>query len=231
MRNQPYFPKREGDQLTWFTNLQTKITKYFDALDIGAARQAKITLCLSWLIWAWQAYLPARRQDATTATTWRDNLATGDSDSAISALLPVPAALTPPAGAPFFGMLSWLFEEIGRWKKAEGYSEPIGEDLGLTGPEAQPHTDPPALREGDVAQNHIELLFTLWEHDGVWIESQRQGDAGFTFLATDTASPYNDTRPVKTPGQAEWRDYRACWWDADTASMVFGPVLRVLVAG
>jgi hypothetical protein len=39
------------------------------------------------------------------------------------------------------------------------------------------------------------------------------------------------TRPVKAPGQAEWRDYRACWWDNDTASMAFGPVLRVLVSG
>ena len=53
----------------------------------------------------------------------------------------------------------------------------------------------------------------------------------FSFLATDTSSPYFDTSPVKTPGQAEWRDYRACWWDNDIASMAFGPVLRVLVTG
>jgi hypothetical protein len=66
-------------------------------------------------------------------------------------------------------MLTWLFEEIAHWKKAEGY--------------------------------------------------------------TDTTSPYTDTRPVKTAGQAEWRDYRACWWDGDTASMAFGPVVRVLVNG
>jgi hypothetical protein len=40
-----------------------------------------------------------------------------------------------------------------------------------------------------------------------------------------------DNRPVKTAGQAEWRDYRACWWDADEATLAFGPVLRVLVNG
>jgi hypothetical protein len=39
------------------------------------------------------------------------------------------------------------------------------------------------------------------------------------------------TRTVKTPGQAEWRDYRACWWDNDTPTMQFGSVLRVLVNG
>jgi len=40
-----------------------------------------------------------------------------------------------------------------------------------------------------------------------------------------------DNRPVKMAGQAEWRDYRACWWDGDVASYAFGPVLRVLVNG
>jgi hypothetical protein len=128
-------------------------------------------------------------------------------------------------------MLTWLFEEIARWKKAEGFTDTIGQDLGIVGAGAVVHTDPPVLGGSAVGQNNAELDFTLYEHDGVYIESQRQGDAGFAFLGTDTASPYNDTRPVKTPGQAEWRDYRACWWDNDTASMAFGPVLRVLVNG
>jgi hypothetical protein len=84
--------------------------------------------------------------------------------------------------------------------------------------------DPPALAAGNVAQNSTTITLTS-------IESQRQAESGFVFLATDTASPYEDNRPVKTPGRAEWRDYRACWWDSDTASMAFGPVLRVLVNG
>ena len=82
-----------------------------------------------------------------------------------------------------------------------------------------------------MAQNSVELDFNLYEHDGVWIESQRQGEGGFAFLSTDTGSPYVDNRPVKMAGQAEWRDYRACWWDGDVASYAFGPVLRVLVNG
>jgi hypothetical protein len=231
MPNQPYFPNREGDQIKWFTNIQSKITPYFTALDISAARQTKLQLVLAWLIWAWQTYLPARRQDAPAATAWRNALATGTSDATTQTLPPTPPALTPPAGTPFFGMLTWLFEEIGRWKKAEGYTDTIGQSLGIVGATASPHTDPPVLAEGDVAQNSIKITFTLYEHDGVWIESQRQAEPGFLFLATDTASPYEDNRPVKTPGQAEWRDYRACWWDSDTASMAFGPVLRVLVGG
>lgn len=231
MPNQPYFPPREGDQTAFFTNIQTKIASYYTALDISATRQARLTLCLNWLIWSWQAYLPARRQDAPAATSWRNALGTGTSDTATDCTPPQPAALTPPTGTPFFGMLTWLFEEIARWKKAEGYTDTIGKDLGIIGAAAQPHTDPPVLAKGAVSGTNVELDFTLYEHTGIWIESQRQGEPAFTPLATDTASPYVDNRPLKTPGQPEWRDYRACWWDSDTATLAFGPVLRVIVGG
>jgi hypothetical protein len=231
MANQPYYPSREGNQLLWFDNIRTKIAAYFTALDISLARQAKIQLVLTWLIWAWQTYLPARRQDAPAATSWRNQLATGTGDASTNAAPPTPAALTPPVGTPFFGMLTWLFEEIARWKKTEGYTDTIGQDLGIVGAAPVAHTDPPVLSQGVVGLNSVELTFPIYEHGGVYLESMVQGDSVFAFLATDSASPYLDTRPVKTPGQAEWRDYRACWWDNDTASMVFGPVLRVLVNG
>ena len=231
MPNQPFYPAREGDQGLLFTNIQTKIPNYYTDLEISATRQAKLTLVLSWLIWAWQIYLPSRRTDPTTATAWRQQLASGTSDATTNTAPPVPATLPPPAGTPFYGMLSWLFDEIGRWKKAEGYTAAIGADLGIVGAAAISHTDPPTLWQGDVAQNSVEICTNIYEHDGAWLESQRQGETGFTFLATETTSPYVDTRPVKTPGQAEWRDYRACWWDANTASYAFGPVLRVLENG
>lgn len=231
MANQPFYPTREGDQGLWFTNLQSKSAKYYTALEISPARQAKLTLVLNWLVWTWQIYLPARRADAPAATSWRQELATGSSNDSTDTTPPAPAVLTPPADTPFFGMLTWLFSEIARWKKAEGYTNTIGADLNIVGSVAPVHTNPPALAAGDVAQNSVELDFNLYEHDGIWIESQRQGETAFSFLATDTGSPYVDNRPVKTPGQAEWRDYRACWWDNDTATMAFGPVLRVLVNG
>ena len=231
MANQPYWPKREGDQGLMLTNIQTKIPKYYTDLEISTTRQAKLTLVLAWLIWAWQIYLPSRRTDPTTATKWRQQLASGTSDETTKTTPPLPAELTPPAGTPFFGMLSWLFEEIARWKKAEGYTDAIGADLGVIGAAAVAHTDPPALWPGDVAQNSVEICTNFYEHDGAWLESQRQGETAFTFLAIETTSPYVDNRPVKTPGQAEWRDYRACWWDSNAASYAFGPVLRVLVNG
>ena len=231
MANQPYFPNQEGKQGPFFNDLQTKASKYYPDLEITTDRQAKLTLVLAWLIWAWQIYLPARRKDTPAATSWREDLAYGVSDETTNTAPPVPAILVPPTGTPFYGMLTWLFEEIGRWKKAQGYTDSIGADLGIIGPAPVAHTDPPQLWQGNVAQNSVEILTTFYEHAGASLESLRQGETVFSFLAIMTSSPYTDTRPVKTPGQAEWRDYRACWWDNDTASMQFGPVLRVLVNG
>ncbi len=231
MANQPFFPGREGDQVLWFSNLQSKAAGYYTPLDISTGRQTKLTLTLNWLIWTWQVYAPTRRPEGPASTKWRNDIATGTPDPMTSAVPPVPASLTPPSGTPYFGMLTWLFEEIARWKTAEGYTDTIGKDLGVIGAAATTHTDPPGLTQGKLALNSVELLFTLYEHDGVWIECQRQGDAGFSSVGSDTASPWTDTRPVKVPGTPEWRDYRACWWDHSTPSMQFGPVLRVIVNG
>jgi hypothetical protein len=89
--------------------------------------------------------------------------------------------------------------------------QPVDAELEITA--AATHDTPSSLTQGKLALNHVELLFTHYEHDGMWIECQRQGDAGFTSVGSDTASPWTDTRTVKTPGTPEWRDYRACWWD------------------
>ena len=173
----------------------------------------------------------ARRPEGLAATAWRNNLATGTPDPAASAAPPVPATLTPPTSPPYFGMLTWLFEEVARWKTAEGYTDTIGLDLGVIGAEATPHTAPPALTEDATALNRVDLGFVLHEHDGVWIQCLRAGDAGYTDVGSDTAAPWVDTRPVKVAGTPEWRDYRACWWDNATPTMNFGPVLRVIVNG
>ena len=229
MPNLPYFPKREGDQTLWFTNLKERVADHYTALEISLARQTKIQLVLAWLIWTWQTFMPGRRADGPAATNWRNQLIYGENNPAVSAAPPAPFNPTPPAGTPFFGMLNWLFDEIGRWKKAEGYVDTIGLELGIIGSSQQGHNNPPELNLGTLAQNLVELLFYLWEHDGVWIESQRQGEAVFSFLATSIGSPFVDSRPLKVAGQPEWREYRACWWDQGTATLVFGPVLRVVV--
>lgn len=133
MSNQPYYPTREGDQIAWFNNLQTNAATYYTPLSVSAARQAKLQLTLSWLIWTWTTLVPVRRQEGPAAVAWRNQLANGTSIPSIPVAPPVPATLALPAGAPYFGMLRWLFEEITRWKAAEGYTATIGQALAIIG--------------------------------------------------------------------------------------------------
>ncbi len=237
MKKQPILPTALGNQLLFFTNLQTKYGLYAAILNLTPASQAKFKLTIAWLIWAWQTHMPTRQRDGLAATAWRQNLASGTSSTLTQTDPPAPVVLIPPSqttptiGPAYFGMLTWLLEEIARWKKSEAYTEAMGLDLGIVGAAAVAHTDPPILWQGAVAQNSAEICTNVYEHAGAWLESQRQGDPGFSFLAVESISPYVDNRPVKVPGQAEWRDYRACWWDNNTASYAYSLVLRVLVNG
>ena len=237
MKNQPILPGSLAKQLLFFINLQAKYATCCGTLGLSTASQAKFKLTIAWLIWAWETHMHTRRNDALAATAWRQNLANGTSTTLTQTDPPVPVALIPPSqtvppvGPAYYGMLTWLLEEIGRWKNAEGYTDAMGADLGIVGVAGIAHIDPPTLWQGKIAQNSVEICTNFYEHTGTYNESMRQGDAGFSFLAVVTTSPYVDARPVKTPGQAEWRDYRSCWWDNNTASYAFGPVLRVLVNG
>lgn len=230
MSVQRYFPSTEGDQIMWFNNLASKIAAYYTALGIGTADQAMLTSVLAWLVWSWAIYLPARRHEGPAATAWRNRLASSPADPGNTTTPPAPATLTPPTGAAFVGMLTWLFDQIAIWKKAPGYTDTIGEDLGIIGPEMPP-SDPTAAptAKAEVRPGEVILTFSKRGHLGVWIESQVGSETAWSFLAIDTTIPYNDTRPLKVPGQPEMRRYRLCYWDnvpsnafCDTIEVTFG---------
>ena len=235
MANQPYYPTREGDQLTWFTNLQSKIATYYTPLDIGPARQAKLQLSLEWLIWTWGTFLPSRRQDAPAATAWRNQLATGTSDGSTAVTPPVPATLTPPVGAPFFGTLTWLFEEIGRWKSAEGYNENIGQSLALIG-SAQSGPDFTIIQPGitATASGSTVKIGWGWQGYGAFLDLceltvDRNDNKGFVPLAYDTTPNYEDTAPFPaTPTKWSYKaiyrvdDHQVGQWSGEVSVVVGG---------
>jgi hypothetical protein len=235
MANQQYYPTREGDQLTWFTNLQTNIATYYTPLDINASRQTKLQLTLSWLIWTWQSLVPSRRQDAPAATAWRNQLATGTSVAGTDVAPPVPAVLPPPAGTPYFGMLSWLFEEISRWKSAEGYNDNIGQSLAVigaqkTGPDLA--TIQPVISA--TASGGTVKITWGWQGFGAYLDMcelivDRLDGKGFVPLAYDSTPNYEDTAPFPaTPTKWTYRaiyrvgDHQVGQWSADASIIVGG---------
>ncbi len=58
----------------------------------------------------------------------------------------------------------------------------------------------------------VEIGFNKMDAEGVHIYSMRDGDAGFTLLASETHSPYVDNRPLLTAGKPETRQYKAMFF-------------------
>ena len=236
MAVQPYFPKREGDQLLWLQNLYVKIATYYTALDISPARQTKLLLTLPWLIWTWQTYAPTRRAEATAATSWRNNLATGDPTvSGAAALPPAPSELGPPTDDdPYFGMLTWLFEEIGRWKKAEGYTTTIGEALQIVGPvtPAPPADSKPALKARLGTGGLPEILWKKGPFEGLRIQIDRSDEKGYVNLATDMKPNFtDDLSPLPAPGKTALWTYRAIYLLDDADFGQWSDAVSIAVTG
>jgi hypothetical protein len=98
-----------------------------------------------------------------------------------------------------------------RLKLHPSYTDALGEQLGIVGPEdttalanAKPKVKAKALPHGVV-----EVGWTKGKADGVNIYSKRDNDADYVFLARDTQAPYVDNRPCLQAGKPEQRRYKA----------------------
>lgn len=235
MANQPYYPTREGDQLMWFTNIESKIATHYTALDISPARQAKLQLSLHWLIWTWGTFLPSRRLEAPAATAWRDQFATGTRGAGSAVTPPVAATLTPPAGTPYFGTLTWLFGEIGRWKSAEGYNATIGQSLAIIGsPQSGPDltTIQPVLTA--TASGGTVKIVWGWQGYSAFLDLceltvDRADGKNFVPLAHGITPNYEDTTaypatPTKWIYKAIYRvgDHQVGRWSTEVSVVVGG---------
>ena len=208
----PYFPNRESDQIPWFGNLKTKINNpsYLTPLGTTSGEVTTVQGICTLFIYTLETFLPAVEQFSEACTAFTRQMRKGIGTIA----LPSAPFWSPPVGAatPAAGLLTALFDMIARWKTAPGYSESIGDDLGILGTTSEAPTAAPVLTL-DVGPDGVTLRFIKKGHMGISLESQRQGVPGWTFLAIDTDSPYLDNRPPLVPGQAEWREYRARYWD------------------
>lgn len=96
-------------------------------------------------------------------------------------------------------------------KNSKSYTDATGLELGIIGTvdvDADLETIKPTLKSKLVGGN-IVISFNKQKMDGVKIFSKRTGETEFTFLAVDTASPYEDNRPKLNAGTPEERQYYA----------------------
>lgn len=101
-----------------------------------------------------------------------------------------------------------------RIKTAPGYTEAMGQELGIIGTDSyfDKAIAKPQLVAGKEG-NMVIIRFNKEKADGAHIYSRRGGEKEFSFLAADTESPYHDKRPNLIPGQTEMREYKAWYFE------------------
>jgi hypothetical protein len=185
MAKRPFVPKTQNAYLKWHDNLKTGVT----ATTTGATA-ADVTM-----LTADNAALHAKMIAATNADN-ASKAAHTDLNNTIA------------------GSQANARKLAQRIKKSTGYTTVIGNTLQLEGAEdstdmtqEQPVLDAEAQSAGVVA-----IGFNKLDAEGVHIYSQRDGDAGFALLASETHSPYVDNRPLLAAGKPETRQYKAVFF-------------------
>lgn len=167
MATQPYLPSAEGDQIIWLENFKVKIEEHGPAIGLDPGTITDITDACDAIINAINLS-DQKKADAKQAT--EDKKATKNTNYAI------------------------IRKEVGDFKRDDGYSDAIGDDLRVIGAEQtiDPDTEKPELKTEKVPSGW-RLSFNLKNFfDGVKIYRKRPAE-DFVFLATDTRSPYIDT--------------------------------------
>jgi hypothetical protein len=101
-----------------------------------------------------------------------------------------------------------------RIKKSLAYTTMIGDQLGIEGVEdsVDMSQQKPTLEVVVKPAGVNEVNFNKMGAEGVHIYGMRDGETGFTLLASETHSPYVDNRPLLTAGKPETRQYKAMFF-------------------
>ena len=225
-----FYPDNNGDQCEFLGNLGGKCANYTVQLGSTAAEMAQVKAVCLLLVYIKGTWVDGLQKQAEAAVAFRNAIETGKPPTVPT--VPVVVNFTPPAGSasPTVGLLTWLFTVIARWKTAPGCSDAIMLDLGIKGSAPEASTEPPDI-SAKVDGSIVKVRVIKAGNKGYVLQSRVQGDTGWTDLGPTTAATFEDKRPVKTPGTAEWREYRAKFWDGTEVSGAWSEVVRVTVEG
>jgi hypothetical protein len=185
MAKRDFLPKTQDAYVKWHDNLKAGVTA-----NTTGATAADVTM-----LTADNAALHAKMQVATTADN-AGKAAHADLNQTIASSQDNARKLAK------------------RIKTSIGYTTVIGDTLQLEGVEdsVDMSQQKPVLDATAELGSVVEVAFNKMSAEGVHIYSMRDGDAGFTLLASETHSPYVDNRPLLAAGKPETRQYKAMFF-------------------
>ncbi len=229
MAKSPFIPPTDAEKRLWLNNFSSKLGTYAATVGVTAAEvtaTAADNLLFGYVV-------DAHHQHAQTTQNWTAYKNGARGGPTLGAMPTTPALGAPPPLVPpnIFGRAAAL---AGRIKKHPGYTEAIGQDLGLIG--ADITIDLATLKPILVVAlkaAHPNVGWTKQGMDGLEILVDR-GAGAFSFLAFDTIPDYLDTAPLPAPGASAVWKYKAIYRLGDDPAVRDGQwsdVVSIPVAG
>jgi hypothetical protein len=240
MKRQYYFPRTLESRPDWFGTYARQLNLLGTGLNLVPGDFASSVADGLYLEYVSGLWLKAVREFGPACTSALDTLY--DLDGNDPFVLPVfTAPGLPPANAPLPavvavrpGALQRIFAYVQVIKASPAYTEAIGLQLGIVGPEDTPAPNDAGpeftlkVEQGDTAQV-VRIRFKKSGHMAVAIYSRRPGGE-WVLLGIATSSPYLDARPLANPAQPEIREYRLRFWDDGSETGEWSAVDKVTVA-
>jgi hypothetical protein len=235
MKRQHYFPRILSQRPEWFNNYATQLPIANAVLAMPAPEVTASVADARFCEYASGAWLAAVREFGPASSSALDDLYDGPGGAPfvlpVFTVPPLPAGATPvPSGA-----LQRIFAFVQAIKARPTYTEAIGLQLGIVGPEEQPGPALPTFTlriERAGGCECVRIIFKKYGHEAVLIQSRRPAAPGapWEVLGIDFSSPYLDERPLLAPTTPEVREYRLQFYDNAAPSSGFTDVASVTVA-
>jgi hypothetical protein len=229
MANQAYFPANEADRVVWLTHFSAKLPVHGPDLGLGADEITAAIADIDFYVWLLHTWNPAIQKNSMEATAYKGIIGTGSGSDLVA--VPIHAVYDQPPAVRLPGVLPRLFNLVQRIKIAPNYSESVGQNLNVIGSQnSTVHFIPEftATTERGASFERVKMVFTKYSHDGVSIDSRRNG-GDWEYLAIAMVKPWYDERPLLDPKTPEIREYRLRWWDKGDAHGELSPVQKVTV--
>lgn len=206
-----WWPGTMSDQAVLMQNFSVKISGYATVLGLTPVQvTAAQGLCTAFV----ESFNSTEQCRATMAalTQWRDEVFNGQPEGQ-----PIPPApVFPVIGNVEYtrGVVKQFFELRDRIVAAAGYTQAIGEDLGIVGAEVSrpaPGSVMPELRATTSTGYWVNLAGSMQGMDALKVEYSRDGGNNFTTVAFLTNTPGGFQITPATPNQPEKGVVRAIY--------------------
>jgi hypothetical protein len=217
MKRQRFFPRTIDARPDWFGNFAAQLPIANATLGLPAGEVTSIVsdaLDAKYMTGLW---LKAAREFGPAATSALEGYLNQDGDGATAFVPPVFTPPTRPAGVTAVptGALNRILQMAARIKTLPAYTEAIGLQLGIVGPEDATEHEVPEftlkLLTGEGC-DCVQGNFKKFGYKGVAVYC-KVNDGPEILLAIDLATPYVDARPLAAAGVAEKRTYRFRFYD------------------